>query len=117
MNRREFERMVDEILSEVPPSISDRIDNLLVVVEDRPIGDQDPAGDGLLGLYEGVPLSERGGDYFAFAPDRILIFFQPHLDLGLDDAELRREIRVTVLHEIGHHIGIDDQRLSDLGWG
>lgn len=117
MNRTEFSRTVDAVLADLPEWVVNRIDNLTVVIEDRPSRAQDPTGTGLLGLYDGVPLSERGMDYFAYAPDRITIFYQPHLDLGLDDDELREEIRVTVLHELGHHLGIDDQRLHELGWG
>ena len=61
-------------------------------------------------------LVNRGVDYFGFTPDRIVIFYQPHLELGLSDSELRSEIRVTVLHEMAHHLGIDDDRLHELGW-
>ncbi|MCL1593977.1 MAG: metallopeptidase family protein [Actinomycetia bacterium] len=70
----------------------------------------------LLGLYEGVPLPDRGFDYFAVAPDRIRIFYAAHITLGLPEDELRVEIRRTVLHEIGHHLGITDTRLTELGW-
>jgi predicted Zn-dependent protease with MMP-like domain len=96
--------------------VHERIDNLVVVVEDHPTPEQDPGGEGILGIYEGISLAERGIDYFGQAPDRIVIFYRPHLELGLDDAELREEIRRTVLHELAHHIGIDDDRLHDLGW-
>lgn len=116
MNRRRFERIVDQALAELPADIVARVDNLHVVVEEWPTRDQDPDGEGLLGIYEGVSLAERGGDYFGVAPDRIVVFRGPHLDLGLDDDELRAEIRATVLHEIAHHLGIDDRRLHELGW-
>ncbi|MGI9585758.1 MAG: metallopeptidase family protein, partial [Acidimicrobiia bacterium] len=68
------------------------------------------------GLYEGVALPDRGVDYFAVAPDRIIVFAEPHLALGLSPADLRSEIRTTVLHEIGHHMGLSDARLHELGW-
>ncbi|MEN8151821.1 MAG: metallopeptidase family protein [Planctomycetota bacterium] len=116
MNRREFGRVVDEVLAELPAWVVEQIDNLTVVVEDRPTREQDPEGHGILGIYEGVSLAERGFDYFGFAPDRIVVFYQPHRELNLPDDELRAEIRVTVLHEIAHHIGIDDDRLHELGW-
>ena len=117
MNRGEFEQVVDDVLAGLPEWVIDRIDNLAVVVADHPTREQDPGGTGLLGLYDGVPLPERGIDYFAYAPDRIVIFYRSHLAMGLDDASLRDEIRVTVLHEIGHHLGFDDHRLRELGWG
>jgi len=117
MNRRKFEQSVDEVLADLPAWVVDQIDNLSIVVDDRPTPEQDPSGDGVLGVYEGVSLAERGVDYFAFAPDQIVIFYEPHMGLGLADAELREEIRITVLHEIGHHLGIDDDRLHELGWG
>jgi predicted Zn-dependent protease with MMP-like domain len=116
MDRRAFAHTVDDSLAELPRWVHDRIDNLIVVIEDRPTGDQDPEGKGLLGIYEGVSLADRGTDYFGEVPDRIVIFYRPHLDLGLDDAELGSEIRRTVLHEVAHHLGIGDERLHELGW-
>ena len=116
MNRREFGLVVDAVLAKLPEWVLERIDNLVVVVEDRPTHDQDPEGHGILGIYEGVSLADRGVDYFGYAPDRIVIFYQAHLELGLDDDELADEIRVTVLHEVAHHLGIDDRRLHELGW-
>ncbi|MFV9671792.1 MAG: metallopeptidase family protein [Acidimicrobiia bacterium] len=116
VNRREFSRVVDAVLAELPEWVTERIDNLVVVVEDRPTHDQDPEGQGLLGLYDGVSLADRGVDYFGYAPDQISIFYEPHIELGLSDEELNDEIRVTVLHEVAHHLGIDDQRLHELGW-
>ena len=60
---------------------------------------------------------KRGVDYFAAAPDQITVFYEPHIALGLSDEDLRAEIRTTVLHELGHHLGIDDHRLHEIGWG
>ena len=117
MDRADFERLVDEALDELPDWVTARIDNQVVVVEDEPTTDQDPDGDGLLGLYEGVSLAERGIDYFGVMPDQITVFRQAHLELGLERDALRAEIRTTVLHEIAHHLGIDDARLHELGWG
>lgn len=116
MNRQKFEALVDEALEEIPKEFLAQIDNLVVVVEDRPTPDQDPDADGLLGLYEGVSLAERGIDYYGVMPDQITIFREPHLALGLSRNALRTEIRKTVLHEIAHHLGIDDARLHQLGW-
>ena len=116
MDRRTFAHIVDDTLEELPDWVNERIDNLIVVVEDRPTPEQDPHGEGILGIYEGISLHERGVDYFGTTPDRIVIFYLPHLHLGLDDEELAAEVRRTVLHEIAHHIGIDDERLHELGW-
>lgn len=116
MNLAWFEQVVSEALDEVPPAIAAQIDNLMVVVEEEPTRNQDPHGSGLLGLYEGVSLAERGIDYFGVMPDTITIFRGPHVRLHLGEAELRTEVRTTVLHEIGHHLGIDDARLHELGW-
>jgi len=116
MRRTQFDRIVDEALEELPDWVLDVVDNLHVVVEDWPTREQDPDDDGILGIYEGISLLERGDFYSGALPDRIVIFMGPHLDLGLRRAELRSEIRKTVLHEVAHHLGIDDDRLAELGW-
>lgn len=113
MSPAEFEAVVDSTLEELPDWVVEQIDNLHVIVEDEP-----PASLGeVLGVYEGVSLPERAGDYWGALPDRIVIFRQPHLRMRHSDEELKVEIRKTVLHEIAHHIGIDDERLHELGWG
>jgi predicted Zn-dependent protease with MMP-like domain len=111
VTRTEFEATVDAVLENLPSWVLDKIDNLIVVVEEVP----PPELGDVLGVYDGVSLAERV-DYYGVMPDRIVIFRQPHLDLGLSDVELSEEIRRTVLHEIAHHIGIDDDRLEQLGW-
>lgn len=116
MERSDFEQLVDEALEELPDWVTERIDNLVVIVEDHPTPEQDPTGEGLLGLYEGVSLADRGIDYFGVMPDQITVFRKPHLSLELNRTDLRAEIRATVLHEIAHHLGIDDARLHELGW-
>lgn len=112
MSPLEFEAVVEATLDALPDWVVEQIDNLHLVVEEEP-----PAhlGD-VLGVYEGISLLDRAADYWGALPDRIVIFRQPHLRMGLSETELRREIRKTVLHEIGHHIGIDDDRLTELGW-
>lgn len=115
MQRREFEREVDKVLDQLPDWVLERVDNLIVVVEERPSREQDPHGE-ILGIYEGVSLLERGRDYWGELPDRITIFRQPHLALELSDSELKIEIRRTVLHEIAHYLGIEEDRLSEIGW-
>ncbi len=116
MSRAHFEAVVDRVLDELPEWVHAQVDNLVVVVEDWPTREQDPDGTGLLGIYEGVSLLERSGDYFGALPDQITVFRQPHLQLGLAGTELETEIRRTVLHELAHHLGIDDHRLEQLGW-
>ena len=116
MNRRQFERVVDRVLDELPEWVVERLDNLVVVVEEHPRPEQDPNGEGLLGIYEGVSLPDRSADYWGTLPDQITIFRQPHLDLGLTGRELEDEIRRTLLHEIAHFLGIPDERLTELGW-
>ena len=110
--REDFEKVVDLTLEELPVDIARRLDNLVVVVEDR-----DPHCEGLLGFYQGVSLRDRGINYAGVLPDLISIFMDTHLALGLDDEGTAQEIRRTVLHEIAHHLGIDDHRLQELGWG
>jgi predicted Zn-dependent protease with MMP-like domain len=112
VNRVEFEAVVDRALEGLPSWVVERLDNLHVVVEDRPSSEE---GD-VLGLYEGVSLLERSGDYWGALPDRIVVYRIPHMELGLSVPDLEDEIRRTVLHEIAHHLGIDDTRLAELGW-
>ncbi|MFC2176975.1 metallopeptidase family protein [Actinomycetota bacterium] len=109
--------MVDAVLDELPPWVVDEIDNLHVVVQDRPTPAQAENGAHLLGLYEGVMLKNRGMNYFATAPDRISIFREQHLRYARGPQHLAKQIRKTVLHEMAHHLGIDDERLHELGWG
>ena len=116
MNRRAFEDLVDRALEELPEWVLDVLDNVIVVVEENPTAEQDPHREGLLGIYEGVSLHDRGFDYTMALPDRIVIFRQPHLELGLAVPDLEQEVRTTVLHEVAHHLGIDDDRLHELGW-
>ena len=104
------------MLDELPPWVVDRIDNLVVVVDDQPSPEQDPHTEGILGIYEGVSLLERSGDYWGALPDQITIFRQPHLALRLNAPDLAHEIRRTVLHEVAHYLGIEDDRLHELGW-
>ncbi|MDJ0792247.1 MAG: metallopeptidase family protein [Acidimicrobiia bacterium] len=111
-----FEHEVERVLADLPDWVKEQMDNVYVVVEARPTRSHDPTGEGLLGIYEGVSLLERGVDYYAVAPDRIIVFYEPHMALGLGRQELRDEIRVTVLHELGHHLGLSDERLHELGW-
>jgi predicted Zn-dependent protease with MMP-like domain len=115
VNRGQFEEVVDQALETLPEWVVEALDNVVVVVEDRPRPEQDPHGD-LLGIYEGVSLHDRSADYTMALPDRIVIFRLPHLALGLSRADLEEEIRATVLHELAHHLGIDDERLHELGW-
>jgi predicted Zn-dependent protease with MMP-like domain len=117
MGLREFESVVEEVVASLPDSITERFGNVTIEVAVRPTREQDPTGRELLGLYEGISILERGVDYYGFTPDRIIIFYLPHMHLGVSGIELRDEIRITVLHEIGHHLGISDRRLREIGWG
>jgi len=114
MSREDFETAVAEALDGIPPDLARMMDNVVVLVEDDP-----PGGEpGLLGLYEGTPLTERGEWWAAGSlPDRITIFRNPTLRACRTAAEVVDEVRVTVVHEIAHHFGIDDARLHALGWG
>lgn len=110
MTREEFEDLVGEALDTIPPRLTKLMRNVVIVVED------DSPGGRLLGLYEGVPLTERGDTYAGYLPDRITIFRRPLLAYCETPDDLVREVRITVVHEIAHHFGIDDERLHELGW-
>ncbi len=116
MNLAEFETTVREVMDGLPDWVHDALDNLEILVLDAPEEGLDPDGEGLLGLYIGLPLTERGADYAGELPDVVYIFREPHLSLGLTPQELRVEIGRTLVHEIAHYFGIEDDRLEELGW-
>lgn len=105
-----FEQLVDDALDEVPQELLDQFDNVVVLVED-----EDPDEPELLGVYDGVPLTERE-DYGGVLPDMIRIFRLPICRMVRDEQELVDEVYTTVVHEFAHHLGIDDHRLHELGW-
>ena len=107
-----FEEHVRRALDSLPSELRDAMSNVEIVVEDE--NDDDPD---LFGLYTGIPLVERDGGYAGVLPDKIEIYRLPlEEEFGDDPAVLEEEIRVTVIHELAHHFGIDDDRLDELGW-
>jgi predicted Zn-dependent protease with MMP-like domain len=113
MSRERFEELVGEALDEVPTELLSMMNNVVVLVEDKP-----PDGSyDLLGLYEGTALTDRGWDYAGVLPDRITIYRLPTLRVCETETDVIDEVAITVVHEIAHHFGIDDHRLHELGWG
>ncbi|HEV8661898.1 MAG TPA: metallopeptidase family protein [Candidatus Methylomirabilis sp.] len=121
MNRKRFARLVTEALETLPEELRSRMANVEVVIADWPTPeDLEEAGlgpeDTLFGLYQGTPLPERGVEAPPLFPDKITIFQGPLEEWCDGDAETREEIRTTVVHEIAHHFGIGEERLTELGW-
>lgn len=119
MTSEEFESLVVEALDGLPAELASQMNNVQVVVQDTPDPDDLDEGDdagNLLGLYQGVPLTERDGEYFGVLPDRITLYKQNLERAAATPEELREVVRETVIHEIAHHFGIDDDRLEELGW-
>ena len=112
LDREAFEAIVVAELDALPDEMVDGLENVVFVTEDRP---EDRSLD-LLGLYDGVAVTERGQYGFGEMPDRIILYREPLLAICADEDELRDEIHVTLVHEIAHFYGIDDERLHDLGW-
>ncbi len=108
----EFEAYVDRAVESIPAELLTLVENCVLVIED----DAPPGEPGLLGLYEGVPLDERGIDYAGVLPDRITIFRRPLLRRSATREELVEQVRITVVHEVAHFFGIDDRRLDELGY-
>ena len=120
MERLEFENLVVDALSLLPQGILDLMDNVAVVVAYRPTSEQLAgvglcSGDALFGLYVGVPKTKRGANYGQVVPDKILIFQQPIERACRTHAQIREQVRRTVLHEIGHHFGLDEAELRSAG--
>ena len=118
VTRDRFEELVAEALDSIPAELARHMENVAVVVQDWPTPAQQRGHRGmLLGLYEGVALTRRGPmSYVGAMPDRITIFQGPHQRIVRTEEQLRHRIAVTVVHEVGHHFGISDDRLSELGW-
>lgn len=108
----EFEGYVADALDLLPSELAAHFDNVVVVVED-----EHPDEPNLLGLYEGIALTRRGSAYTGVLPDKITLYRIPLCLLADDLDDLLDEIAVTVVHEFGHHVGISDRRLHELGWG
>jgi predicted Zn-dependent protease with MMP-like domain len=118
VKRRRFELLVARALRDLPEPIQAMLDNVAVVVEDEPTADHlaEMGDDALFGLYQGVPLTERGGGYSMVLPDKITIFRRPIEAACRTPREVEAEVRITVIHELAHHLGIDEARLEELGW-
>ena len=112
-----FEIVIDETMMKLPEWVREAMVNIEIIVAEEPEPDLHPEGDDLLGLYVGLPLPEREANHAGELPDVIYIFRRPHLDMGLPAPELRAEIETTLIHEIAHYFGIDDDHLDEIGWG
>ena len=112
LTEEEFEALVVDELDALPDEMVDGLDNVVFVTEARP---EDGSLD-LLGLYDGVALTERGTYGFGELPDRIILYREPLVDMAVDLDDLKDQIHVTLVHEIAHFYGIDDAQLHDLGW-
>ena len=119
-DNQDFYELVERALEGLPPDLAKLLDNVAIVVDDWPeystplvSGDSD---DVPYGLYEGVPLTERTAGYYGILPDKITIFRGP-LERDFPYEELEEQVRVTVVHEIAHHFGFDENRIEELGWG
>ncbi|GAA4128465.1 metallopeptidase family protein [Actinomadura keratinilytica] len=110
MSREAFEDLVAEALDSIPAELTEVMRNVVIIVED------DAPEPGLLGLYQGVPLTERGDWYAGVLPDHISIYRNEILAICETPDEVVDEVRITVVHEIAHHFGIDDERLHELGY-
>ncbi len=105
-----FEEMVTTALDSLPPDLGELMRNVAVVVE------HDPGPPGLLGLYEGIPLTSRTSYYSGVLPDRITIYQQAICAICYTEPQVADQVRKTVIHEVAHHFGIGDERLRELGW-
>lgn len=122
MTRKRFRCLVERALETIPGPFRERLENVEVVIEDEPSDELirgvglDPEVDTLFGLYEGTPLPEREHNYGMTLPDRILLFYGPLTDAFPSESELVEEIRTTVVHEVAHFFGLDDDEIEDLGY-
>ena len=111
MSPQRFDELVSDALDLIPAELAAELDNVVVLVEDR-----NPEEPDLLGLYHGIELTERDSFYAGSLPDTITIYRDALLDICETEDQVVDEVSVTVIHEIAHHVGIDDDRLHELGW-
>lgn len=120
MARATFEELVSRSLDDLPAKLADKISNVEVVVQDLPGPEAASAHVGpnalLLGLYQGIPLTQRGNNYAGVLPDRITIYQDNIERIATSPEAIQTTVRRTVIHEFAHHFGISDERLSELGW-
>jgi predicted Zn-dependent protease with MMP-like domain len=112
MSPERFDELVSDALDAIPQKLTAALDNVVVLVESR-----NPEEPDILGLYEGTALTERDSHYAGSLPDTITIYRDALLDMCSSEDEVVDEVAITVVHEIAHHFGIDDERLHELGWG
>lgn len=112
MSEERFEELVGDALDRIPPELARAIDNVVVLIEPR-----NPKDPHLLGLYHGIALTERDSHYGGALPDTVTIYRESILAICADEAEVVEEVVITVIHEIAHYFGIDEDRLHQLGWG
>jgi predicted Zn-dependent protease with MMP-like domain len=115
ISRERFEELVfdisEAVLARLPSDLRAEAETVILAIADEP-----PEGEDLLGLYDGVPLVERGPDDLLWEPDRITLFYEPLLAAADTEEELRREIRITLVHELGHFFGFNEDELRERGW-
>lgn len=122
ISRKAFEKAVERAFEMIPEIFRAQLNNMTIVVEDRPSRDllqemEVPAGEALFGLFTGVPLPERSATEPPLYPDAILIFREPLMDACSSREELEEEIAITVVHEVAHYMGLSEERLEELGYG
>ena len=111
VSNERFEELAAEAVASLPESLSSRMDNVAIIVEDE------ARGRNLFGLYEGIPLTRRGfSNYNGVMPDRITLYQKTICHVCANEGDVRAQVRKTVIHEIAHHFGISDPRLGELGW-
>ena len=108
-----FDELLDAAIADLPPGIEEFMDNVALFVDDE----APPEAPDILGIYDGIPLTERDNSWGFVPPDTISLFKNNLIAYARDEEHLQEEIRITIVHEIAHHYGIDDERLHELGWG
>jgi predicted Zn-dependent protease with MMP-like domain len=116
LSLEEFEKLVARALDEIPEELATRMSNVEIVIDDARVTNPSDPRWGLLGLYEGIPLTERDSAYGWVMPDRITLFKHNLEDEGRTADGICETVRRTLIHEVAHHFGIDDDRLTELGW-